>query len=157
MVLTVLNKEFYQVSEIIKDKLYLSGILPIFYNGPYLKKYGITHVISITEFKKPSIFEMENFTTLHIQLNDNKYSNIYKYFYSTNTFIEDCLSKGGKILIHCIAGISRSTTIVVAYLLYKGIPLPNAITHVKTRRSIINPNEGFMGQLCAFAHNRSSF
>ena len=55
------------------------------------------------------------------------------------------------MLVHCVAGVSRSPTIVIAYLMRsRGISLREAYDVVRTRRSIVNPNFGFMKQLIAF-------
>lgn len=59
-----------------------------------------------------------------------------------------CLS-AGKILVHCAVGVSRSATLVLAYLmLYHHFTLVEAIKKVKDHRGII-PNRGFLRQLLA--------
>lgn len=58
---------------------------------------------------------------------------------------------GGKILVHCEAGISRSPTICMAYLMKtKKLCLEEAFDYIKQRRSLISPNFGFMGQLLQY-------
>ncbi|XP_042303626.1 dual specificity protein phosphatase 4 [Sceloporus undulatus] len=57
----------------------------------------------------------------------------------------------GRVLVHCHAGISRSATICLAYLIMKKrVKLEEAFEFVKQRRSIISPNFSFMGQLLQF-------
>ena len=41
-----------------------------------------------------------------------------KYFEISNEFISKCLTEGGKILIHCMVGKSRSITLFLAFLIY---------------------------------------
>jgi len=49
------------------------------------------------------------------------------------------------VLIHCIQGISRSVTFVIAYLIFtKGFDFKQAEAFVKERRGIACPNNGFM-------------
>lgn len=50
--------------------------------------------------------------------------------------------------MHCFAGVSRSTTILTAYLMKKNQwRLREALSLVKKQRSVIGPNKGFILQL----------
>uniref|UniRef100_A0A1I7X3R8 protein-tyrosine-phosphatase n=1 Tax=Heterorhabditis bacteriophora TaxID=37862 RepID=A0A1I7X3R8_HETBA len=56
-----------------------------------------------------------------------------------------------KILVHCNAGISRSSTFVISYLMkYQQRTLDEALGMVKAVRPVIRPNDGFMHQLKMF-------
>uniref|UniRef100_A0A8D2ISM1 protein-tyrosine-phosphatase n=1 Tax=Varanus komodoensis TaxID=61221 RepID=A0A8D2ISM1_VARKO len=60
-------------------------------------------------------------------------------------------SSGGRVLLHCQAGVSRSATICLAYLIQsRRVRLEEAFDFVKQRRGVISPNFGFMGQLLQF-------
>ena len=75
------------------------------------------------------------------------------YFKDSFDFIEKCSNSNGKILIHCFAGISRSATIVIAYLIYKyKMNTYDAISYTKKQRSIVHPNTGFLSQLHVFGN-----
>lgn len=53
----------------------------------------------------------------------------------------------GKVLVHCTVGVSRSATLVLAYLMIRqNLTLVEAIKTVKDHRGVI-PNRGFLRQL----------
>lgn len=59
--------------------------------------------------------------------------------------------EGGKVLVHCEAGISRSPTICMAYIMKtQRLQLEQAFDVIRQRRAIISPNFSFMGQLLQF-------
>lgn len=65
------------------------------------------------------------------------------YFDKGADFIYENLPKTN-VLVHCFAGVSRSTSIVIAYLMkYKDMKFDNAYEFVKSQRTCAWPNEGF--------------
>ena len=69
------------------------------------------------------------------------------YFHKSADWIEEMLKQGKVVLVHCVKGISRSATLILAFLIIKKkMTLQKAIETVKKKRSIA-PNEGFMQQL----------
>lgn len=62
--------------------------------------------------------------------------------------IETARRRGRGSVVHCVAGVSRSTTLVLAYLLkYTSLSLHQAFVHTKTVRPVVRPNVGFLQQL----------
>lgn len=142
------------ISTIVEDKVYLSGMYPIEHNLDKIKKLGITHVISLTDFDGPTVVEVAHFgknNVYHISEEDWIETDLHKYFPSTNRFIEECIDKKGKVLIHCMEGVSRSPTIAIAFVMkYFKMTFKDALAFVKWKRRIINPNIAFVSQLDKF-------
>ena len=54
-------------------------------------------------------------------------------------------------MVHCAAGSSRSATIVIAYIMWsKKMPYKEAFEFVKSKRSVVSPNQAFKNQLQLF-------
>lgn len=63
-------------------------------------------------------------------------------------FIENCVGCKSNVLVHCNAGVSRSSAIVIGYLVVeKKYTYDDAYTAVKVARCCIRPNKGFEEQL----------
>jgi len=62
--------------------------------------------------------------------------------------IEDELHRGGRVLVHCHMGISRSATLLAAFMvIYGRMTAKQAIEHLRAARPIVRPNAGFCAQL----------
>jgi dual specificity phosphatase 3 len=62
-------------------------------------------------------------------------------------------ASGGRVLVHCREGVSRSATIVLAHMVLGGSSLPSALQTLRRGRSV-HPNEGFVRQLAHLAARR---
>ena len=75
---------------------------------------------------------------------DSRETNLLKYFDQVTMFIHE----HKRVLVHCQAGVSRSATICIAYLLkYHSLDFFQAYMVVKVARPLIAPNMGFIKQL----------
>ncbi|KAK6178100.1 hypothetical protein SNE40_012929 [Patella caerulea] len=83
-----------------------------------------------------------------IPVEDTASADLYFWFKDAIQFIEQDREKGGKILVHCKGGVSRSATICLAYLMFtRCVGLEDAFDYIKSRRESISPNANFMMQL----------
>ena len=74
-----------------------------------------------------------------------------QHFERTYAFIHSCITRRGAVLVHCAEGVSRSVTVVVAFLMrYRGWCLERAARWVGSRRCIAGPNRGFLEQLMVY-------
>ncbi|XP_054168413.1 dual specificity protein phosphatase 1-like [Oppia nitens] len=132
-------------------------ILPYLYLGSeyhasckaMLKNIGITALLNVSH-TCPNHFQ-DCFIYKSIPIEDSKSEDISIWFSEAIDFIDCVRNSNGKVLIHCHAGISRSATICMAYLMAtKRLRMEEAYEYVKSRRKIISPNFNFMGQLLGF-------
>jgi len=114
-----------------------------------LKLNRITHIVSLNGatpwFPRSGIHD---FVYLVLDLDDDETEDIYQHFNQLNLFIDRAISSGGAVLVHCTAGISRSSTAVASYLMFKEkLSLDEALAKIRRARPCIRPNSGFMAQL----------
>eukprot|EP00759_Apiculatamorpha_spiralis_P017205 PhF_6_TR23297/c0_g1_i1/m.32871/K14165/K14165; atypical dual specificity phosphatase len=84
----------------------------------------------------------------NIPAKDVAYYPISNHFAECFELMELCLSSGMNVMVNCIGGVSRSATVVCAFLMKKyAQPYHTIIQTVKSRRSIAQPNFGFVPQL----------
>lgn len=66
-------------------------------------------------------------------------------------FTEEARAKGCSVLVHCLAGVSRSVTVTLAYLMHaRALCLNDAFSLVRHRKPDVSPNFHFMEQLHSF-------
>jgi len=133
---------------IIPEKLYLTSITEA-QSLNYLKKNHITAILTInTEpVEIPKDLQKNGIKTKFVHLGDNCTSHIKSYFDEMNEFIDN----NERVVVHCHAGISRSATAVIAYLMKSSrMTLNEAMKFVQTRRHVVCPNFSFMGQLRSY-------
>ena len=82
-----------------------------------LKELGITHIL-VAGINLNKHFP-DSFTYLQLEMIDDEEEDVFKYFDDIYEFIDNCIENKGKILIHCMAGLSRSTTCTLVYLIKK--------------------------------------
>ncbi|KAG7282722.1 hypothetical protein CRUP_017648 [Coryphaenoides rupestris] len=82
---------------------------------------------------------------------DNSKQNLRQYFE------EEARQTAKGVLVHCQAGVSRSATVVIAYLMkHTLMTMTDAYKYVRGRRPVVSPNLNFMGQLLEFERDLNS-
>lgn len=118
----------------------------------------ITHIVNIStdicnyfEDHPAARLPNDNFIKyLTIRMHDDQNSDIYSQFQLVFNFIDMAkkTDPNAKIMVHCQMGISRSASLVIAYIMHlTGASLKDIYYHVKARRYIVQPNKGFWQQL----------
>ncbi|XP_041976683.1 dual specificity protein phosphatase Mpk3-like isoform X2 [Aricia agestis] len=128
-----------------------------------LARHNIKYVLNVTP-DLPNAFEAEGcgINYLKIPIADHWSQNLAVHFPQAIRFIEEAMSARCGVLVHCVAGVSRSVTVTLAYLMQRHrLCLRDAFDLVRARKTDIAPNFHFMRQLHCFErdlglHDRSA-
>ena len=108
---------------------------------------GFEKVLSVMDQDGPNYGNDNIFNHKKIIIKDFISQNIIQYFGECLNFIDG----EEKVLVHCMAGASRSATIVIAYLMWKKkMKYNDALVFTQKKRFIVDPNDGFKDQLKMF-------
>ncbi|KAL9375609.1 hypothetical protein Peur_032488 [Populus x canadensis] len=129
----------------ITNSLFIGGALAA-RSVHTLQRLGITHILCLcgneigqSESQHPDLFQYKNFS-----ITDDEDSNISCIFEEASDFIDHVESVGGRVLVHCFEGRSRSATLVLAYLmLRKKFTLLEAWNALRQVHRRAQPNDGF--------------
>lgn len=132
-------------------------ILPFLYLGSayqasrqdYLSGLRITALLNLSRRELQPAGDHYDYKWIPVE--DNNMADISSHFQEAIDFIDHVKQSGGKVLVHCEAGISRSPTICMAYIMRtQRLQLEEAFDLIKQRRALVSPNFSFMGQLQQF-------
>ena len=88
-----------------------------------LEERGITHIVNMAAAEPLCKMTQEvygsAYTCLFIRSNDMEDYDISVHFDEVCEFLEQAREKGTGVLVHCVAGVSRSVTVVISYLMKK--------------------------------------
>ena len=125
----------------ITDKLYISNERGAG-ERKILDDRKITHILVAGNFLQKKF--PNDFKYLQLPLNDFPSQDLTPFFHDAVKFIDEA----DRVLVHCAAGISRSSSMVIAYLMIKNkTSYKDTYSMVKGKRPIICPNKGFVAQL----------
>jgi predicted protein tyrosine phosphatase len=136
-------------------------------NGDLLRESDVTHIVSCVS---QLVESAPGFHQLNIPMNDGGDENLLSNVFKATVFIGNALASNGKVLVHCIEGVSRSVAIVMGYfVLTERIDYQTAYKKLRAARRVASPNPKFIAQLlqlaelvgatstttCYFSRNRS--
>ncbi|XP_023035090.1 protein phosphatase Slingshot isoform X2 [Drosophila willistoni] len=135
---------------------HMGEVLPGLYVGNYrdskdhqqLERFKISHIIAIHDSPRRLLPDKHY---LCVMASDTPDQNLSQYFSVCNDFIHAARLREGNVLIHCLAGMSRSVTVAVAYIMTAThLNWKEALKVVRAGRAVANPNAGFQSQLQEF-------
>ncbi|RYR76033.1 hypothetical protein Ahy_A01g000629 [Arachis hypogaea] len=108
---------------------------------------GITQILNCVGFVCLEYFKAD-FVYRTLWLQDSSSEDITSILYDVFDYFEDVRKQGGRVFVHCCQGVSRSTSLVIAYLMWReGQSFDDAFQLVNAARGITDPNMGFACQL----------
>ena len=136
------------VDEIVEN-LYLGGITAA-YETENLVEQGIRAVVCcVRETEFPSYDFNKQIHYFRVDVEDVSIEPIEYFWPEAMQFIHEHHSKGLPVFVHCRAGVSRSASTVIAYLVSQlGFTLKDAFLLAHKKRPVVTPNLGFMDKLC---------
>ncbi|XP_069376007.1 dual specificity protein phosphatase 16 [Paralichthys olivaceus] len=119
-------------------------------NKDLMQQNDIVYVLNASNTcPKPDFVPDSHF--LRVPVNDSFCEKILPWLDRSVEFIEKAKASNARVLVHCLAGISRSATIAIAYIMKRmDMSLDEAYRFVKEKRPTISPNFNFLGQLLDF-------
>jgi protein-tyrosine phosphatase len=133
---------------------FIDQVLPGLYIGSYetasdletLRSNEITHILTVAS-NLPARFEGQ-FKYKIIEALDRDSEDLSESFSSSFEFIESSINPGGRVLVHCLYGISRSSTIVLSYLMQKlKLKFSEALSLLQSCHPYTDPSAAFIEQL----------
>ncbi|KAJ7173731.1 protein-tyrosine phosphatase-like protein [Mycena filopes] len=142
-----------RAASLIIPRVYLSDYFTA-RDEKQLSRLKITHVVSVLD-RDPTIPEcIPDDRRLRIPIADRIDVDIQQYLTQTTEFITAALAENeeNNVLVHCFQGVSRSATVVCAYIVATTtMTASESIAYTQAKRSIVCPNLGFRNQLQAWS------
>jgi Dual specificity phosphatase, catalytic domain len=160
------NVEANFAADLVEEGLYLGSVRAACAPLSTLRAHGITHVLTVGRgLPQPHRQLFSPLKYMRVNVHDHSTENLMRHFDETFVFLQKALRYGhggitartaapGKdkrscaVLVHCQAGVSRSASVVIAYLMRRDhLSAKHALALVRKARPRIFPNAGFHQQL----------
>jgi protein-tyrosine phosphatase len=123
----------------------------------FLRKHKITHVLDIGENNKEhaNVYQMLKIKYATVALEDDENANLRPILGPCQRYIYNAIhTENGNILVHCMAGVSRSASVLASYFMRQNRwTLENALAFIRSKRQCIRPNPGFYQQLLKYQYD----
>lgn len=132
----------------LRSYLYI-GDVKAAQNTRKLKAKGITHIVNLAGATCCNFAE-DDFSYLTLTPTDCESEDLSSLFLPIACFIDGARAVGGKVLIHCYRGVSRSCAAALSYIMLdEGKTFSQAWMDLRRVRPVASPNRGFMTALVA--------
>eukprot|EP00826_Nyctotherus_ovalis_P017757 TRINITY_DN15246_c0_g1_i2.p1 TRINITY_DN15246_c0_g1~~TRINITY_DN15246_c0_g1_i2.p1 ORF type:complete len:187 (+),score=34.28 TRINITY_DN15246_c0_g1_i2:143-703(+) len=119
-------------------------------NKRNLLALNIKNILTVGDHMKQKF--TDSFKYLQVLIDDDEDEYILGVLPKLVKFVEDSVERKEGVLVHCLGGVSRSATVVTAYIMKsRKLSMKKALKFVKEKRSCISPNRGFLDQLEKYA------
>ncbi|KAJ7227709.1 protein-tyrosine phosphatase-like protein, partial [Mycena haematopus] len=113
-----------------------------------LRTNGIAHLVQVLEVPWMPASGDAGFACHRIDIEDTSAAVLQPHLAAACDYISASLARGDSVLVHCHQGVSRSASIVIAYLIREhSMTYDAAFDYVRQRRQCIKPNAGFVKTL----------
>ena len=130
-------------NEILPGSLFLGSKASA--NETAIRDLRLTHVLSLLDRDMAPPAQVVHKLC---QCVDADYQDLHFVMLEALPFVADAVATGGRVLVHCDKGASRSASVVLAYLMHaRGLDLAEALVTVQQQRSCVQPNASFLAQL----------
>jgi len=134
-------RDLEQIQHVI-DNIYIGNSK---HEEDELISLGITHIYNIS---RNTYREYKTIKETQVKIEDHVDENILSILPKIVDDIKILNDKGAKIYVHCFAGVSRSASVVLYYLmLFHNYSYESAFKFLRSKRVGIQPNHGFIRQL----------
>eukprot|EP01006_Ploeotia_vitrea_P066056 TRINITY_DN94262_c0_g1_i1.p1 TRINITY_DN94262_c0_g1~~TRINITY_DN94262_c0_g1_i1.p1 ORF type:complete len:213 (+),score=9.99 TRINITY_DN94262_c0_g1_i1:44-682(+) len=147
-------------AELIPDKLWLASLAQTT-EKQFIDSKNITHIVNLAGKDCDSSIMLQRCPTCKhyksIEAEDIQGYDIFQHYTEVEEYLKSALSEGGRVVVHCVAGVNRSAALCIAFLaLYQGSPLLDVVRAVKAKRPSILSNYSFRVQLLGFVQQHQT-
>jgi protein-tyrosine phosphatase len=144
-----LTYDINNISILLNNKIYFGSYYNVSNNITLLKNFGITHIINLSQ-NKTNLF-INDFKYFTFKIPDLPLFNFSTLFDDIINLIINIIKNNGILYIHCAKGISRSATILIAFIgKLLNLDFITAYKYVFIKRPCIKPNIGFCIELIEY-------